>query len=97
MAVMIIFDDTMAKRGGFGLENAEKTELQRKWMVYRRFFNTRPTRVNFAQAIAGPVMQLMLNHFYDAEIKGPYKFDEIELTDSVVKNFFNDIAFNHLP
>lgn len=72
----------------------EKAEVMRRYLAFRRLFGRRPHFVR--GGFSGPMLQLMLNHFYETEIEGPYKFSEIELTDSVMKNFFENIAFNHI-
>ena len=93
---MFVYQDKKLKVSEPESESAQRTDLQRKWLMFQRMFNTRPARINYA-VLAAPMMQLLLNHFYDTEVKGPYKFNQIELTDSVMRNFFDDVVVNHLP
>lgn len=57
-------------------------------------FSRKIDKVGFGKS--DPAMQLLLNHFYDEEIVGPYTFNEIELNDIIKKSLFDDVAVNNL-
>lgn len=72
----------------------DKLMLQRRWAMYQRMFGRKVDRAAFGKN-DDPAMQLLLNHFYDEEIVGPYTFNEIELNDIVKKSLFDDVAINN--
>lgn len=75
-------------------EPIEQTELYRKHLYYNRFYNLRPRRP--AQiSLVDPGLLVMLNHFYDLEIKR-YKFRNIDLEVSLDKIVFNDLNLNNM-
>ena len=72
------------------------TDAQRKQYGYRlyreRLYGLARTQRPLFQygALADPVMMVMLNHFYDMEIKKPSKINEFDLGLSLSKAFFSD-------
>lgn len=75
-------------------EKINKAELQYKWLLFQRFFNTKAAHVS--GTLTGPVVEILLKHFYDVEIDKQYRFNEIELVNSIRRNLFKDFDFNNL-
>ena len=94
--VMFIYSSNETEnRKEIRTEKINKSELQYKWLLFQRFFNRKPpARAGGPQS--GPLAELLIRHFYDIEINKQYRFNEIELTDSIRRNFFNDFNFNNL-
>ena len=95
MIVMFVYSTSETEnRKEVGQEKINKTELQYKWLLFQRFFNKKAAHVG--GSLTGPVIEILIKHFYDIEIGKQYRFDRIALVDSVRKNLFEDFMFNNL-
>lgn len=75
-------------------EKINKTELQYKWLMFQRFFNNKAAHAG--GSLTGPDIEILLKHFYDVEIDQQYKFNEIELVNSIRRNLFRNFNFNNM-
>ena len=75
-------------------EKINKAELQYKWLLFQRFFNKKAAHVG--GSLSGPIAEILLKHFYDVEIGKKYKFNTIDLVNSIRHNLFEDFIINNL-
>ena len=75
-------------------EKVNKAELQYKWLMFQRFFNSKAAHVG--GPLTGPDVEILLKHFYEVEIDQQYKFNEIELVNSIRRNLFRNFNFNNM-
>ena len=81
------------------LEYEERMRQAYRLAAFRRFFGTKISQykvAGFADAMKNPAMQLLLNHFYEAEIEKPntLKFDSVRIVDG--EYVYNDIKINNI-
>lgn len=74
----------------------QKIELYKKYLYFNRFHNLRTTRFSY-QSLIDPAMIIMLNYFFDKEIKNE-KFHNIDLELSLEQMAFefDDFKIKHL-
>jgi hypothetical protein len=92
---MFIYPTNEAEKGDEAeTKGMSKAELHYKWLMFQRFF--RQKTAGRGKIPDEPVIQVLLRHFYDAEIGKRYKFDEIELVNSIRRNLFHDFDLRNI-
>jgi hypothetical protein len=81
------------------LKYEERMRQAYRLAAFRRFFGTKISpyqAAGFADAMKNPAMQLLLNHFYEAEIEKPntLKFDSVRIADG--EDVYDDIEINNI-